>query len=246
MGASHPQTNKYLTKHFIKMKITTLENLKKELLILMQYGVPAENQEEAAALVDRYDDDRIAMNLFTAFYSYLPEAQDDAIESLRVLNQRQGNFLICASTLIDDYIYVVSPEQAEFLGTAGEGIWDEEILEFFGYSGREAFINSCRDLSQIEEYAPTPLNANLCPACSVSHGEYHTLGCPVEICPWCGGQFIHCQCRFTKLKVNEFSSGSKIDELRSILEQQGRVPYDAEKHRPDYPSANSLKPNEKS
>jgi hypothetical protein len=34
-----------------------------------------------------------------------------------------------------------------------------------------------------------------CPECGAPTGELHELGCDVEQCPYCGGQFISCDCR---------------------------------------------------
>jgi hypothetical protein len=34
-----------------------------------------------------------------------------------------------------------------------------------------------------------------CPGCDVPPGDYHRIGCDIEQCPYCGGQFISCMCR---------------------------------------------------
>lgn len=218
------------------MKIQTLHDKKKHIELLMQYAVPEEYRDEAADLVNRYDADIIALNLFEAFYSYLPEAQDDAINKLRLIDGKQGNFLICASTLHDDYVYNVSSELAEFLGTTAQGIWDEEVLAYFGFADRESFIKLCSEIEKFDEYKPTQLDTTMCPACSVASGDHHAFGCPVEVCPWCGGQLINCDCRFRLLGIDRLDRESQADKFLEILESKGRVPFDAALHRPAYPS----------
>lgn len=227
------------------MKIQTLENRKKDILLLMEYAVPEEYYDKALELVNLYESDIIALNLFNAFYSYLPEPQDDAISELRILDQKQGNFLLCATTLHDDYVYVVSAERAEFLGNMSEGIWDEEILGFYGYADRETFVKSCENMDQFEQYVPAVENTELCPACSVHSGELHTFGCPVEICPWCGSQLTNCDCRFTQLDKEKIIAESHVDDLLQKMEKKGRIPYDADLHRPSYLSEETLPPQKK-
>ena len=120
----------------------TLADLRKELDLLMEFGAPAAERDTLAALVDRYAADLIALKVFRSFYSYLPEAQDDGIVELRRIANHQGVFLLCAKSRLDDYLYLADREQAEFLGTLREGIWDPEILAFFGWPDREAFLKT--------------------------------------------------------------------------------------------------------
>jgi hypothetical protein len=227
------------------MKIKTLENRKKDILLLMEYAVPKEYHDKALEVLNRYEADVVALNLFNAFYSYLPEAEDDAIHELRLLDQKQGNFLLCATTLHDKYVYAVSAEQAEFLGNTTAGIWDEEILAFYGYKDRDAFVKACENLDRFEQYMPAHENMALCPACSAHSGELHTFGCPVEICPWCGSQLTNCNCRFIKSGNESIVTESHIDALLEKLETKGRIPYDAKLHRPSYLSEETLPPKNK-
>ena len=37
--------------------------------------------------------------------------------------------------------------------------------------------------------------ASKCPGCDVSHGSWHSYGCPLESCPQCGSRLIHCSCK---------------------------------------------------
>ena len=207
-----------------------------EIKLLMQYAVPADELPQAVALLEEYSGDRIALNLFHAFYSYLPEAHDDAITGLQVIALKKGVFLLCAATGIDNYLYVVSQEQAEFLGSAANGIWDSEVLEYFGYGSQEDSARSLEDMSRFPAYTPANADANLCPICSAANGEFHTLGCPVEICPWCGGQLTNCPCRFTITGKNTLQNEEDLESFHEQLVNKGRIPFDAGTQRPAYPA----------
>ena len=101
----------------------TLDQRLADIKLLMQYAVPPAGLAKATALVEKHATDHVSLNIFHAFYSYLPEGLEDAITVLRLLDRRQGTFLVCASTSIADYLYLATSEQAEFLGPLAEGIW---------------------------------------------------------------------------------------------------------------------------
>ncbi|MBI5556007.1 MAG: hypothetical protein HY885_00050 [Deltaproteobacteria bacterium] len=208
-----------------------------EIKLLMQYAVPADAMKQPLALLEEFSNDRIGLNLFHAFYSFLPEGLDDAIKGVRVVSLKQGIFLLCATTEIDNYLYVVSQEQAEFLGSVSQGIWDSEVLNFFGYADREESIKKLKDISRFPAYTPANADMNLCPLCSAANGEFHTLGCPVEVCPWCGGQLTNCPCRFTITGKNKLTSEEDLASFHEQLAAKGRIPFDAASQRPAYPAA---------
>lgn len=208
----------------------------KEIKLLMEYAVPADERRQALALLEEFSGDRIALNLFHAFYSFLPEGLDDAINGLQVVALKQGIFLLCATTGLDNYLYVVNQEQAEFLGNTANGIWDSEVLEFFGYPSREDSIRSLEDISRFPAYSPANANSNLCPVCSAANGEFHTLGCPVEVCPWCGGQLTNCSCRFTIIGKSRLTDEDDLESFHEQLIDKGRIPFDAASQRPAYPA----------
>ena len=212
----------------------TLKERKEMVKLFMEYAVPGELAGPAAALLDRYEADIIGLNLFHSFYSCLPEGNEDAIEKLFLLSRRQGVFLLCGRSFSGiNYVYLVNNEGAAILGTLGEGIADKELLEFFGFSDKESFQALEKDLSRIEEYEPSPADPTLCPACQTAVGEYHILGCPVEVCPWCSGQLTRCNCRFKWLEVENINCESQIDKLQERLDAEGRIPF-AKEHSPAY------------
>lgn len=205
----------------------------------MQYAAPEEHLKKLTDLVERYETDLIALNVFHNFYSYLPEAENDGIKIIRQLKNRQGAFLLCATTNIDDYLYVSTSEEAIFLGPLKEGINDREVLDYFGFTDNKNFIEKYRDLAEFPVHIPIALNAGLCPICAVASGENHTLGCPVEICPWCGGQLTNCACKFTKSGRKEISRESHIDSFEEKLEKKGRIPFNPGKDLPGFNKLNT-------
>lgn len=218
------------------MEIQTLADLLAEIKLLMRYGVPEEQLAETIQFLEKHSMDRIAMNVFREFYSFLPEARDDSIRSLRLLGRKEGKFLLAVTTDIDSYTYLTNAEASEFLGPVSEGIWEEEILAFFGYKDRNAFIEQHRDLSAFPFYIPASLDNTLCPICHAAEGELHSLGCSFEICPWCGGQLTKCECRFEQLGKDRLDRESHIDPFLEKLTAKGRIPFRASEQRLDYPA----------
>jgi len=123
----------------------TLDDQKNAILLLMDYAVNDDHRDKARELLKHYESDAIALLLFHEFYSFLPEAENDAIVILRRLAKKGGNFLIAATTTRDTYIYLCNNEGAEFLGDHKDGIWDEEVLDYFGLN-RETALAKFADL----------------------------------------------------------------------------------------------------
>lgn len=209
----------------------------KEIELLMQYAVPKEEMTQARALLEQYKDDRIALNLFHSFYSFLPEGIDDSISKILLLNRTKGIFLLCAITGLENYLYIVSQEKAEFLGRRDEGIFEDEALEFFGYKNQAECIKKLASLSQFPTYNPAHTDENLCPICFTADGQVHTLGCPVEICPWCNSQLTNCHCRFTMIGKKQLKSETDLAAFQEQLNEKGRIPFDAQHHRPSFASS---------
>jgi len=214
----------------------TLQERREDIEFLMQYAVPAEQAAAADALLDRYAADIIALNLLQSFYVHLPEGRDDSVTALRLVNRCQGVFLLCVSTGNDmHYLYLVNNEAAHIIGTVAEGIIARELLDFFGYADNREVLNQIKKIEMLPEYEPHSPDSDLCPSCQAAEGEFHTLGCPVEICPWCKGQLTYCNCRFARLNTDSLVKETQIEKFRELLEAAGRIAFKKE-HAPGYPA----------
>jgi hypothetical protein len=214
----------------------TLEDRRKDIEFLMKYAVPEDQVETAEALLKKYEADVVALNLLHSFYIHLPEGRDDSVMGVRLLTSRQGVFLLCVVTGNGVYyLYVSNSESAHIIGTLAEGIVDRELLDFFGYVDNKQVQALGEKPEKLKVYEPYSPDSKLCPSCQVAVGEFHTLGCPVEICPWCSGQLTYCNCRFTKLDIDKMDKVSHIEKLLELLENEGRIAFKKE-HSPGYPS----------
>ena len=110
----------------------------------------------------------------------------------------------------------------------GSGFLADELLDFFGYEDVQSFARVCADLNQLPIYEPLQLDEDICPACHAQSGEYHELGCPVEVCPWCGGQLVYCDCRYEKLGLDALTTEEELLHFEALLEDQGRIAYSRE------------------
>jgi hypothetical protein len=216
----------------------TIAERKDDIQFLMKYAVPEGQIDAATALLEKYDSDIIALNLLHSFYMQLPEGKDDSLKTLRLLTRSQGIFLLCASTGNGlYYLYLANKEAAHIVGTLAEGIIDRQLLDFFGYENNDQVLALVENPENLQEYEPYTPDSNLCPSCHAAVGEFHTLGCPVEICPWCSGQLTYCNCRFTRLDTDALDKVAQIEKLQELLEAEGRRAFKKE-HSPGYLSDN--------
>jgi len=213
--------------------IEELNEKKKAILEAMDHAVPEENRAEAEDVLDLYNEDRIGLTLLLEFYSCPPAAREDWVREIRVINRHHGIFLLAAITVQEKYQYLVSSEGIEFQGRLTDGFLADELLDFFGYDSAEAFKEVSDAADTLPAYEPLQLDEDICPACHALVGEFHELGCPVEICPWCGGQLIHCDCRYEKLGLDVMESEAELLQFEALLEEQGRLPYSREQ-RPSF------------
>jgi hypothetical protein len=194
----------------------------------MEYAVDGDTMMAASELLIQYRDDRIGLDLMETFYTCLPEARNDYIVEIRTVARGKGVFLLAAVTKSCAYLYMASSEGIEFHGAVELGYLDPDLLDFFGFVDLDDFKIRCESLENLPLYEPLQMDENICPGCNAVTGELHELGCPVERCPWCGGQLIHCPCRFERLEIDFLNSTVDLLRLEELLNEQGRVSYSPE------------------
>ena len=210
-----------------------LQEKRRRIRELMQYAVPDSQTAEAQDLLVIYRDDHFALTVLDEFYQFLPEAQNDWVKELRLVSRKEGVLLLAAVASADAYLYLISSEGIEFHGRLQEGYLDKDLLNFFGFSSAEHFSKQASNIAHFPLYEPIQTDINTCPACHAITHEEHELGCPVEICPWCGGQLIHCECRFTQLDQEELTTEQDMIRFEEILQEKGRLVYSPEQ-RPSF------------
>lgn len=213
-----------------------IEGIVKEIEIFIQYGVQESEQQLALGLLHRYKNDALALQLMKAFYTSLPETHEEAMNRIALIHKKDDIFLLGVNTARHSYLYLATDQKAILVGEYGMDIAEPETLAFFGYPDAKDFLEKHPTPMTCEEYEPVNASGSrFCPVCSAAEGEYHLLGCPVEVCPWCDGQFSRCRCRFEQLNVDVLEEEDDLQELEKILQQKGRTPYDRSQ-RPSYPS----------
>lgn len=203
-----------------------LGKLKKEVRVLIPYAVPPEELEIANTFLETFAEDFFALGIIKDYYQTLPNAYEEALTKISVLEEKEQVFLMLLSTTGHHYFYVTNDDESLFLTEWDKGLEDKHLLTFFGYADSKSFAKVHSDIEKCREYLPLErMDEELCPSCGVKTGSMHTLGCPVEVCPWCGGQLNHCNCRFEQLDVEAFTDEAMLDKFAEKLEQKGRVSY---------------------
>lgn len=214
-----------------------IENIFKEVELFIQYGVQEQEQQDALELLMKYSNDLLGLQVMKAFYSSLPESREEAIGRIAVIEKREDIFLLTLSTASHSYLYLATEQKAILLGQYGQEIVEPDMLALFGYPDARVFFRKYPDPERCQEYASMRgAGSNFCPVCSAAAGEYHLLGCSVEVCPWCEGQFSRCGCRFEQLGLEALEDEEELEELERILQAKGRIAY-APAQCPSYPSA---------
>lgn len=207
----------------------------KEIRVFIEYAVEGTERQTALNALKGYENNSIALSVIKDFYARLPEFREEAVVGVSRIVSRHGAYLLGVSTKNFQYLYFFNENTPLYLGEKKDGIGDNEVLNFFGFSTNDEFLKTVDDRSH--QYADLKGKVSTyCPACAVASGDYHHLGCPVEICPWCDGQLNICNCRFEQLGVDEITDENEIDRLEVLLNDKGRVPFSAD-HAPAYPAA---------
>jgi len=219
-----------------------MENNKQQLIeeikLFIQYSVPGDQLKPAVALVDRYKNNAFILRLFREYYSRLPEAREEAVVRIARLIDRQGVHLLVVSTANFSYLYAVSVDQVVLLGEYLHEV-DPELAAFFGCNDQQEFLQLCRPVKELDECAASKDSEKLiCPVCGVAEGDFHLLGCSVEICPWCEGQLSKCNCRFEQLKTENLEDERQLEKYLELLEAKGRLPY-RKNQAPAYPGTSA-------
>lgn len=207
--------------------------LVEEVKIFIEYSVQDADKKTALETLAAYKDNHMALSIMKDFYARLPKFREEAIANVSRIVSRHDAYLLKVETLNFQYLYFFQDEQPYFIGEKKDGIGDSDVLQFFGYTDNQEFLKTVDKRSN--EYADLKGKPHhFCPACMVGEGEIHHLGCPVEVCPWCDGQFNMCNCRFEQLGTDEITDESELDRLEVILDEKGRIPFSADQA-PSYP-----------
>ena len=214
-----------------------IEQTLNEVELFIDYGVCEGERSVALELLLRYRDDALALHLMRAFYSSLPESHEEAIVRIVLIQKKEDIYLLAIITTSHRYLYLATDQKAVLLGEYGKEIIEPQMLALFGYPDAKVFFERYGELKGCAEYDPARASsAMFCPVCSTAVGEHHLLGCPVEVCPWCDGQFSRCGCRFEQLGLDALEDEGELEELERILQEKGRIPYTADQC-PSYASA---------
>lgn len=212
------------------------EKLVNEIKLFISYGVKKNEQEAALLFLQRYENDDLALQLMRSFYTSLPETHEEAVCRIAFIEKKDDIFLLGLNTVLHSYLYLATDQKALLLGEYGEELLEPKALTLFGYPDLKEFLEKYPSLAKCSDYEPEQFaDPRFCPVCSAVTGEYHIFGCPVEVCPWCEGQFSRCGCRFEQLGVEMLEEEEELDELERLLVEKGRIPY-ASWQCPSYPS----------
>lgn len=207
-----------------------------EISAYLRYSVPPAFLDQALTLLTAVAHDPIGRGILGDFYKNLPDAREDGIRALRLLGKSQGIFLIAAQTFYEHcYLYLATPGDIRFVGPPDACPANQELFSFFSIIPPESNTAIDETIAAAPSYTPPMKDPDHCPVCFAATGEYHSFGCPVEVCPWCLGQLTDCGCRFEQLRLQQLKTCKECDNLLKLVQKKGRIPY-APQQRPGYPA----------
>ena len=196
-----------------------------EIELYVTYAVEERDLEMARGVVASYKNNSRLLRLLREYYTVLPEAREEPVHKLTCLKDQEGVGLFVVVCTSHSYLYVVSVEEVLLLCEYKKEV-PAEVLSFFGYSSQAEFLKDCPPVEELVAYpSDDAAAACVCPACGVTEGEEHLLGCVGEICPWCEGNLSKCNCRFEQLKVEEIEDEEQLETFSELLSAKGRIPY---------------------
>lgn len=218
----------------------------KELELFVEYAVEKKERKVALSFIKTHQNSPVLMALCKEFYSALPEAREEALLKVVLIDALQGTFLLGVKTIEHKYLYCADHNSAVLLGEYEKGIESEDVLKFFGFGSNDQFKDQLKSFKKYQQFNGELKSGKkvICPICSAKSGELHQIGCSVEVCPWCDGQLSNCNCRFEKLGVEEISTDKELETLEHMLLDKGRIPF-AEGQGPAYPVAGDDKIDKK-
>ncbi len=206
-----------------------MENEKlEEIELFVEYGVSQEDKESALTFIKKYQKSDIHLTLFKEYYSSLPEAREEPITKVVLIDSVQGTFLLGVASSQHAYLYCADFDSAVLLGEYDKGMKEQDALLFFGFESNEKFLASLKPIDEYQEFVGPSQNEDgeICAICSAKECEFHVFGCTVEVCPWCEGQLSKCNCRFEKLEVDELLTEDELEKLEELLSDKGRIPFE--------------------
>lgn len=225
--------SKAIHEKAMKKNVIMTEELLKEIKLCLTFAVPAAEQPAAVELADKYRKNELALRLLHSYYTVLPDAREEAVVRLSALSSREGVHFFVVSSVQSSWLYAITVEDVVLIAEYGQEV-PSDVVDFFGYSSQKEFWQNCPDAKEMEEYPAAGTGLEHCPACGVSEGEVHVLGCVVELCPWCDSQLRSCGCRFEKTGLEEIENEEQLEDFVEQLEEKGRIPFSREQA-PAYP-----------
>ena len=119
---------------------------------VIRYAVEEGEQAIALEFLQTFQSDPFGLDVLREFYRTLPEAREEALLKISVLEQKEQVYLLLLSTSNHHYFYLANNEEGLFLGDWEKGLSNSQILSFFDYQDEEAFAKQHPTLEAGREY----------------------------------------------------------------------------------------------